>query len=275
MTSLLDNSRWRILAYEKNDPAYNMAVDEAIYRLFQKFGVHTLRFYGWNPSAVSIGNHQDLHHEVDLPAINNLKDIDVHVVRRITGGGAVFHDSEGELTYSVVTHSNELSSNSIEGSYYEIVGRIFEPLKKLAISIDFDQVHCPSVFSNGKKISGNAQARSGGVILQHGTILVDYRPEIMYSVLKARPGRVKSDMVASVYQKVTTIQQQLNKHLLISELADYILKDLLHKYPQVFFVGSLNEDEFILAQEIMKARYQNPKWLSEGKLDKDNNLKLF
>lgn len=262
MKDLMKNSRWRIIPFEYNQANYNMAVDEAIYKLYRKLKVNTLRFYGWKPSTVSIGHHQNLDTEVDFTSVekNNFQ-----IVRRITGGGAVFHDSEGELTYSVVTNIAEISSKSIEDSYYEIVGRLFEPLIKLGIPIDYNQIHCPSVFSNGKKISGNAQARSGGTILQHGTLLVDYRPEIMYSVLKARPGRTQSDMVASVYQKITTVQQQLKRELSVTELAKFILDELLSKYPQNFYLGSLNDDERNLAVKIMKSRYQSSNWLKMGK----------
>ncbi|MHA2172172.1 MAG: lipoate--protein ligase family protein [Candidatus Kariarchaeaceae archaeon] len=267
MSSVLEKSKWRILTFEECNPAYNMAVDEAIYKLFPHFQIKTLRFYGWKPSAVSIGHHQDLNHEVDL---QSLERYNFELVRRITGGGAVFHDSEGELTYSVVTDKSEIISNSIEDSYYEIVERVFEPLINLGVSIDYDQVHCPSVFSNGKKISGNAQARSGGIILQHGTILVDYRPEIMYSVLKARPGRTQSDMVASVYSKITTISQQINREISIHELAKYIINELLEKYPQIFYIGSLNKDEMNLAKRITKTRYQNSGWLNEGKMREED-----
>ena len=262
MSDLIKNSRWRIIPFEYNEADFNMAIDEAIYKLYRKLKVNTLRFYGWKPSTVSIGRHQNLYSEVNLTSV---KKSNFQVVRRITGGGAVFHDSEGELTYSVVTNTSEISSNSIEGSYYEIIGRIFEPLMKLGISIDYNQIHCPSVFSNGKKISGNAQARSGSTILQHGTLLVDYRPEIMYSVLKARPGRTQSDMVASVYQKITTVQQQLKKELSVAEFAKFIIDELLAKYPQSFYLGSLNDYERNLAMKIKKSRYQSSTWLTTGK----------
>ena len=78
----------------------NMAVDEAILRCRAANSVpNTLRFYRWKPSAVSIGRFQKLENEVNL---KNCAKLGVDTVRRISGGGTVFHDSEGEVTYSVI-----------------------------------------------------------------------------------------------------------------------------------------------------------------------------
>ncbi len=236
-----------------------MGVDEAIYQLFKDHKVNTLRLYSWEPSTVSIGHHQYLHDEIDLSMLEKYK---LQVVRRISGGGAVFHDSRGELTYSVVTTTNQVASTSVEASYYEIVNLLFSPLTKIGISIDFNQIHCPSVFSQGKKISGNAQARSGDLILQHGTILIDYNPELMYSVLKARPGRTKTQMVQSVYQKVTTIHEQLEKpEFTPRTLAEFITKELLENHASTFSLGQLSAEEKRLSKQLVEERYKSKQWL--------------
>ncbi|MEM3004871.1 MAG: lipoate--protein ligase family protein, partial [Candidatus Bathyarchaeia archaeon] len=95
-----DYSDWRLLVLKRDSAAVNMAIDEAILTCRSRGEVqNTLRFYMWEPSAVSIGFFQSLQAEVDLDACKREK---VDVVRRITGGGAVFHDSEGEVTYSLV-----------------------------------------------------------------------------------------------------------------------------------------------------------------------------
>ena len=124
------------------------------------------------------------------------------------------------------------------------------------------RIHCPSVFSNGKKISGNAQARTGNVVLQHGTILIDYDPELMYSVLKARPGKTRSDMVASVYQKITTISQQINEKLTRKSLADYIIEYYTSKDNSSFKIGSYYEDEIEIMNDLMSSKYMSKEWLN-------------
>jgi len=258
MNNSKGQSIWRIIPFEENDAYFNMAADEAIFRCFPKHQIRTLRFYGWNPSAVSIGQHQKLIDEIDISMVEKKN---FHAVRRISGGGAVFHDFKGELTYSVVTSTNYLDAKGIDDSYYEIVDLIFEPLAILGVSINTGRIHCPSVFSNDKKISGNAQARSGNTILQHGTILIDFDPDLMYTVLKARPGKTHSDMVASVYQKITTISQQIQEKLTPPTLADYLLEYFTTKDRKLFRTGNYFEDEIELTKELISSKYRTKKWL--------------
>ncbi len=259
MEEHLKTQTWRIIPYSQNDAYLNMGIDEAIYQLYKDHKINTLRLYSWYPSTASIGHHQCLNDEIDLSMV---KKHQFQAVRRISGGGAVFHDSTKELTYSVVTNTEYVSNKSIEASYYQIVNLLFSPLAKLGILVNYDQVHCPSVFSKGKKISGNAQARSGNVILQHGTILIDYDPELMYSVLKARPGRTKTQMVQSVYQKITTIQEQTQTTTFSpSSLAEFIIQDLLESHPTTFSLGKLTEEEKQLSERLTEERYKSEEWL--------------
>ncbi len=254
------NYKWRILNFTKNSASENMSIDEAIFRLYGKIKINTIRFYGWSPSAVSIGKNQDVENEVDLVNLNNLG---YSLVRRITGGGAVFHDEFGELTYSIIVNPQYLDSSSVEGSYYELVKLILEPIENLGLSLDYQQIHCPSVFSGGKKISGNAQARSKDAILQHGTILLKIRPEIMYSVLKARPGRTRQNMIESVYQNVTTISDRLKHEFNGEELAHYIIQFLIEKNPSQYFQGVLEHEEKELTSKLIM-KYKSKDWIKKN-----------
>ncbi len=233
-----------------------MAIDEAIFRLYDTFHLDTIRFYGWKPSSVSIGKNQLLLEEVDL---ENLAKLSYQCVRRISGGGAVFHDELGELTYSIVTSSRYLKSKNVEGNYYELANLVFKPLETIGLSIDYDQIHCPSVFIGGKKISGNAQVRQGDKILQHGTILIDIRPEIMYSVLRVRSGRTQSSMIASVYQNVTSIGEKLNQVFTPRSLADFLITNLK---TLKFRIATLTEEELQLAVELQEEKYATDEWTS-------------
>ena len=95
-----------------------MAIDEAILRARIAGKVpNTIRFYRWKPSAVSIGRFQSIQNEVNL---DNCKQHGVDVVRRITGGGAVYHDSQGEITYSVVVKREDLGASDVTVAYNKI-----------------------------------------------------------------------------------------------------------------------------------------------------------
>lgn len=235
-----------------------MAIDEAIFRLYDLTKLNTIRFYGWKPSSVSIGKHQRIVEEVDL---DNLHKLGFDCVRRISGGGAVFHDAQGELTYSIVTNIHNLTGHTVEGNYYELSNLIFHPLENLGLELDYASIHCPSVFSKGKKISGNAQARDGDTVLQHGTILVKFRPEIMYSVLKARSGRTRESMVDSVYQKITTLAEMLNEDVSPKSVAEYLIEYLTKNVLTNFSLGELTPEEQHLELELIHNKYESEEWI--------------
>ena len=132
---------------------------------------NTLRFYRWQPSAVSVGKNQNPENEVYLDAC---KQLGVDVVRRISGGGTVYHDFEGEVTYSVVAKTADFGTGDITTVYFKIYEAITDALRLLGVPADFssgDAKNCPNLTVNGKKISGSSQTITRGVVLQHGTIL--------------------------------------------------------------------------------------------------------
>lgn len=247
---------WRLLNFSVHDASMNMAIDEAIFRNFK--AENTLRFYGWKPSAVSIGKNQILEEEVDIASIRKLG---FDCVRRISGGGAVFHDEFGELTYSIVSNLQNFERQTVEAVYYEISKIVFQPLEKLGLILDYGQIHCPSVFSSGKKISGNAQARDGNTVLQHGTILVNYRPDIMYTALRARPGRTQESMVQSVYQQITTLTDLLGKEITPQDLAEYLLTSIMENDSYQYTIGELKSEEKKLALKLVSTKYNTEEWL--------------
>ena len=100
--------RWRIVGLETHDAYFNMAIDEVLLeRVSEKLSPPTIRFYRWSPSAVSIGRFQSMEEEVN---VERCRETGVDYVRRITGGGAVYHDNGGEITYSLVAPEAEFPS---------------------------------------------------------------------------------------------------------------------------------------------------------------------
>ncbi|MFX0096067.1 MAG: biotin/lipoate A/B protein ligase family protein [Candidatus Hodarchaeota archaeon] len=252
---MVDN--WRLVPFESNDAYWNMAIDEAIMcARIEKRVPSTLRLYSWAPSAVSIGRHQELKAEVDLEAT---KIHDVDVVRRITGGGAVFHDSE--ITYCIVSGEKDHSRLNVETSFQALTAGVARGLEILGMTIDYGQIHCPSLFVSGKKISGNSQYRHKSVILQHGTILRDYDPELMYTLLKVPQGKTKKGIIRSVFQYVTTIKNELG----IEPPREEVLRAIVTGYEEVlgikFEEAPLSSWEREKATELRKNRYKSEKWL--------------
>lgn len=177
---------WQNLGYKVASGKKQMDLDE---ELLLKRGeneiCNTIRFYGWKPSCITYGFFQTLAEEVDM---EKAKSFGLDIVQRITGGGCVLH--QHELTYSVVISEADVPSDILE-SYSLIIGCLIRGLAKFGVKAEHKPVN--DIVVDGKKISGNAQTRRGGVMLMHGTILLDIDSE-MFNVLK----KGKRDKVTSL-----------------------------------------------------------------------------
>jgi lipoate-protein ligase A len=197
----MKDQNWRFIYTGKNDPYFNMAVDEVLLHSVQKGYPPVLRLYQWNPATVTIGYFQEVEKSVDLDRCNKSG---IKFVRRITGGRAVLHDEE--MTYSFCGSSKdfpELGENVAE-TYQTISTALLVSLKVLGIEAHwvkpsreeanrknllaakrdrlsknkFFDLPCFSSFSRyeislqGKKLIGSAQRRFGNYFLQHGSILL-------------------------------------------------------------------------------------------------------
>jgi lipoate-protein ligase A len=242
---------WRLLPLQTFDAFMNMALDESIseHVAAGKSGP-TIRFYQWNPSAVSIGYFQSLEREVNQ---TKCREIGIDIVRRRTGGGAVFHDSEGEITYSVIA-PEKLFAKGITESYWEICGWIVNGLKKIGIDSEFKPIN--DIIVNGKKISGNAQTRRNGILLQHGTILFDVDVEKMFSVLNVSETKISDKLIASAKERVTCIKNH----------SSVPRKELYEALKQGFCGnkkiggGKISDSEMGRAQELAEQKYASESW---------------
>ncbi len=195
---------FRLLETGFNPAVFNMGLDEALLRSVAQGESHpTLRFYGWKPPAVSIGYFQGLHEEIDTDACAAQG---VDIVRRITGGGAVFHHYE--VTYSIVVPlAHPLARENILDSYRLFLGGIIKGLATLGIPSEFSPIN--DISTGGKKISGNAQTRKLGCILQHGTILLDVEVDQMFSLLKVPLEKARGKLIADIKSRVTSVKHCL------------------------------------------------------------------
>lgn len=234
-----------------------MAIDEAIAMARLKYDTpNTIRLYRWQPSAVSIGYFQSIEKEVNLPAC---KEYGVDVIRRITGGGAVYHDYGGEITYSLVAPENhpKMPKDILE-SYATICGAIVNGLGNLGVDADFVPVN--DIAAGGKKISGNAQTRRHGVVLQHGTILVDSDIERMFQVLRVSDAKISDKLIAAVEERVTNIRRYLERDVEFKEARDALVKGFEETFDIELAPGDLTTEEEVLVTEL-HAKYSNRDWV--------------
>ncbi|AEH24018.1 lipoate--protein ligase family protein [Pyrococcus yayanosii] len=235
-------------------PEVQMAIDEAIFRARIEGKVpDTVRLYVFKPSSVTIGRFQSIRHDVD---IERARDLGIPVVRRITGGGSVFHDEYGEITYSVIIGEDyHPSLRNVQESYRYLAGPLIDALKELGLNAEFSGLN--DVVVRGKKISGSAQTRAKGVILQHGTFMYATRLDVLASVLKVSREKLKDKGVSSIYERVTTLERE-GVRLSRSEAYELLKESFFRAFP--LEEAPLTDYELELAERLVEERYGNPNW---------------
>jgi len=259
-------SAWRLLKLETHNAFMNMAVDEAILRArIENTAPNTLRFYRWKPSAVSVGKFQSVGKEVQL---ENCREQGVDVVRRITGGGTVYHAFEDEVTYSVIAGKEELGAKDIAGVYGRICAGLAEAINILGMTADFNEGNakvCPNLTVNGKKISGSAQSHKGGVVLQHGTVLLKVNLEKMFTFLRVPWVKTCMEIVDIAKHRISSISDELKKDVSIAD-ANSALVEGFQKVLNVKLVdGELTPYEHGLAEKLCKEKYATDDWNLYGR----------
>lgn len=242
---------FRLIPYRHFDAYTNMALDEAIMENVRAGRSRpTVRFYGWTPSAISIGYFQGLHYEVNVAAC---RAAGVDVVRRLTGGGAVYHDTAGEVTYSLIAPA-VLFPRDILASYQIICGYVVEALRALGLDASFQPINDIAV--DGKKISGNAQTRRGGMLLQHGTVLYRVDVETMFALLTVSEQKVSDKLIKSVKKRVTSLEEYTTAS------REALIAALERAFSQGYAVerGDYTPEELGRAAELAEAKYRTEAW---------------
>jgi lipoate-protein ligase A len=257
---------WRLLKLETHNAFMNMAIDEAILRARIAERIpNTLRFYRWKSSAVSIGKFQKLENEVYL---DNCRRLGVDVVRRISGGGTVYHDAEDEVTYSLIAKTEDLGVTDIAAVYARVYAGIADALRILGITADFnegDAKNCPNLTVNGKKISGSAQAHKSGIVLQHGTLLLSVDLERMFTVLRVPWAKTCMEVVGVAKNKITSVKEELG-HAVSAETANNALSvGFKNAFGIQLTEGELTPFERELAEELCREKYATDDWNFYGK----------
>ena len=210
----------------------------------------TIRFYRWKPSAVSIGSFQSMRDEIN---IDKCKELGVAYVRRLTGGGAVYHDTDGEITYSVIAPEKLFPKNIIE-SYKTICGWIIDGLSSIGVSAEFVPIN--DIVVSGKKISGNAQTRRDGVLLQHGTVLYKTDVSKMFSLLNVSKEKISDKIIKGVEERVAGVSAYADVSM--EQLYESLLKGFTAG--KDFKFGMLTGKEIAEAERLRKEVYSTDSW---------------
>lgn len=247
--------RFRFLETGAGTAAFNMGLDEAVLEsVAAGVAPPTLRFYRWEPRAVSIGYFQGLEEEVDLDACRRAG---VDVVRRATGGGAVYHAAE--LTYSIVVpEEHHLVPRDVLESYWILCRGVIEGLGRLGVKADFAPLN--DIISGGRKVSGNAQTRKRGCVLQHGTVLLEVDVDEMFGLLKVPQEKQRGKLIEDVKQRVTSVSRELGRTVGYEESLDPFKEGFAVALASELVAAKPSALEIERAAEIAAEKYGNPAW---------------
>ncbi len=257
----MNDSEWRLI-WEKTpgDCYFNMGLDKAVLEAVAAGeSPNTIRLYRWNPSSVSIGYFQSMRKVIN---IDNCKKMGVDYIRRITGGGAVYHDIDGELTYSVnCLTSDKRIPQDIMKIYALICGGVVDGLAKLNVESEFKPINDIILKKSGKKISGSALTRRNGVVLQHGTILRQVNVEKMFSLLIVPDEKIKAKLISHAKERVSSLELELGTTPSFDEIGNALIEGLGNALKVSLVPGKLSEKEKTDAVRIGQELFKDEKWL--------------
>jgi lipoate-protein ligase A len=276
--SVSKKETWRFIDSHFQDPATNMAIDEAMLTLHSQGKVPpTVRFYGWNPATLSVGYFQRVEKEIHLEAVERYR---LGFVRRPTGGRAVLHDQE--LTYSVVvSEAHPTIPQSVTEAYRVISMGLLHSFKDLGLdayfstpntekekdalkqprsAVCFDAPSWYELVVEGRKVAGSAQTRQKGVILQHGSILLDIDEDMLFDVFKFPNERVKERMKSKFSTKAVAINQLRSDPVTLEEVKVAFREGFQKGFDVQLEEGELTAEELELVEELVETKYGQDEW---------------
>ena len=246
---------WEFLHEGPQEPALQMALDEV---LAEQVGAGerapTLRVWEWASNAVIIGSFQSLRNEVDLDGAARH---DVTVVRRISGGGAMFVEPGNTITYSLYVPESLVSGLSFVDSYAFLDDWVIGALNELGIAATYQPIN--DITSPAGKIAGAAQKRlAGGVVLHHVTMAYDIDAGKMLEVLRIGREKLSDKGTTSANKRVDPLRSQTG--LQRAEVIDRMVGTFRSRYGLTD--GTLDEDTLSLAKERVTAKFGTREWLA-------------
>ncbi|HWK19471.1 MAG TPA: biotin/lipoate A/B protein ligase family protein [Microbacteriaceae bacterium] len=244
---------WRLVRGPSLPPRTQVALDEVLAeRVAAGLREPTLRFWEWDRSAVVIGSFQSVRNEVDLEAAERYG---VEVVRRISGGGAMYMAGGQVIVYSITAPVDLVQGMSFADSYAFLDDWAVEGLRSLGI--DATYVPLNDIASPGGKIGGAAQKRlAGGGLLHHVTMAYDMDGERMTQILRIGREKLSDKGIASAAKRVDPIRSQTG--LEREAIIDALIGVFRERYGLVDDV--LHPDELAAAEALATSKFSDPEW---------------
>ena len=227
------------------DPAFNLAVEEYVFHCLPKDRMYVMLWQ--NDNAIIIGKHQNTHAEINETYVAQKG---IRVVRRLSGGGAVYHDM-GNLNFTIIADSQ---GDSLDfGRFCDIVIRALE---KAGVHAQRNGRNDMTI--EGKKFSGNAQYVKQGRIMHHGTLLFDSDAQVLSQALQVDPEKIKAKGVKSVRSRVTNIRPYLPVDMELPQFRKLLLDSILEQFPGTAYI--LTPEDLAVIHQMKQQRYDTWNW---------------
>ena len=233
----------RFLDLTTTDPAFNLAAEEYVFEKLPRDAMYVMLWQ--NDNAIIVGKHQNT-----LAQINEafVREKGIKVVRRLSGGGAVYHDM-GNLNYTIIADGD---GDLDFGRFCRIV---LDALARVGVKGELNGRNDMTI--DGKKFSGNAQYAKQGRVMHHGTILFDSDSSVLAGALQVDEAKIKAKGVKSVRSRVTNVRPHLPKDMPLKQFKKVLLGSILTQFPGEEYVFT---PEDIAGIEKLSLRYRDWEW---------------
>lgn len=233
------------ILHQSTDPYFNIATDEYIFKHLKEDCFMLWR----NDNAIIVGKHQNTLAEIN---VDYVKEKGIKVVRRLSGGGAVYHDL-GNLNFSF-THTGE---NTEMVDFKKYTQPIIDVLQELGVNAKFEGRNDLTI--DGKKFSGNAEHVFKNKVLHHGTILYSSEMRDVSGALKINPLKYKDRAVKSIPKRVTNVSDHLKEPLTLEDFTNKLMDHILLNYPNCKRY-EFSEEDLAKIQAIRDEKYATWDW---------------
>ena len=243
---------WDVIGPTPETPAMNTALDEALTKAVGR-GERgpTLRFWAWAADAVILGRFQSVRNEVQ---IENARSMNVEIVRRISGGGAMLVQPEGAITYSLYVPPSFVRDLSFAESYAFLDSWVVTALRNLGIDAWYQPLN--DITSSEGKIGGAAQARRYGAVLHHATMAYDMNPDFLLQVLRIGQEKLSDKGLSSAARRVAPLRQQTDMPR--QEIVDTFINHFVELTGAT--PGAVSPDERGEAETLARSKFTNDEW---------------
>jgi lipoate-protein ligase A len=243
---------WRLVDSGLVSPPESAALDDAMLEAHIAGVVpSTLHYYVRARPTVSVGYFQKISESVDSAEVSKRG---VAIVRRKSGGSSIYTDT-GQLIYGLVVHESELLSGMSE-SFRVICSAIARAVSSFGLDARYRPMNDVEV--NGRKISGNAQLRRKGSVLQHGTVIIRTDLDAMDAVLRVDKSKNPSQSRPS--ERVANLTSLLGKAVSIDDVKERMTSEFSKTFEVHFENGDLSESERAIVDRLVAERYSRKEW---------------